>query len=167
MALQHSDLSGEALGADRVELLRVSSGGRSRILTVSALEAEQLLTKGKEAGKLRDALPGLRKTALWLLALLVASWVLPALTRQWSDRQAELTLKTTLLTRMSEGLSASIGGAESLVRRNPPPEAAERARDNLVLSWQKTAANVESILSANFEFDLRESFGRFAFTVPR
>jgi hypothetical protein len=144
MTLQRSDLSGESLEAERVDHLRISSGGRARILTVSASEAEQLLTKGKDAGPLRGALPRLRRVALWLLALLVASWVLPALTRQWSDRQAELTLKTSLLTRMSEGLSATIAGAESLLRQDPPQKKAERTRDDLLMNWQEADANNSS-----------------------
>jgi hypothetical protein len=134
---------------------------------VSASEAEQLLTKGRDAGRLSRALPRLRKTALWLLALLVASWVLPALTRQWSDRQAELTLKTTLLTKMSEGLSRSVAAAETLVQRDPPPVMAASARDNLLLDWEETEANVRSILTAYFGFDSESAFAQFGGMVSR
>jgi hypothetical protein len=50
-------------------------------------------------GRLARALP--RSTA-WIATILVGSLLVPAITKQWSDRPRELEIKTTLVREMSE-----------------------------------------------------------------
>lgn len=48
---------------------------------------------------------------------LVASWLVPAFTKQWHDRQAERTLKADLVARLDEATTQTVVGARILIER--------------------------------------------------
>lgn len=78
----------------------------------------------------------------WLALLFVASLMIPALTKQWSDRKQELQLKETLSTDISRVSANAVLGAEFAVTQQSGPEqfAARRAVLN---DWLRERASID------------------------
>jgi hypothetical protein len=138
-----SDLSGKELAGsdDAVSITLRFPDGRRRVLHVAANEADDLATKGR-------ALPDVLRRAWswlwgrtvrfgkWAVVLVVASLVIPALTKQWTDRSKELETKSAIVTKISESSATTINTVRYLVgdvlpaasARNATAKAFSRAR---------------------------------------
>jgi hypothetical protein len=86
-----------------------------------------------------------------LTGIVLSAWLLPAITRQWDDRQKAHQVKTALATEMAEASARAFTGARRLLfvprsygaARNfaPPPEPLEQ--------WSKDSIRIEAELRAN------------------
>jgi hypothetical protein len=86
-----------------------------------------------------------------LIGLVLSAWLLPAITRQWDDRQKAHQVKTALVTEMAEASARALTGARRLlfVPRfdgaaglfAPPPQPLEQ--------WSKESTRIEAELRAN------------------
>jgi hypothetical protein len=103
-----------------------------------------------------------------VLGFLVASLVVPAATKQWSDRPQELSLKRDIITNITESSTDAILISECIVslclpeqvalRGNPEDRsrisdadaAGQRTLENNNRSWAKTGAVVHALLEAYF-----------------
>ena len=125
LTTDRSDLSGAVLDGDapsHVTLL--TDDGAQRTLRVTAAERAELeskgtVVKGSRARVLRWIRMMARKSVPWALGLLIGSLAFPALTRQWSDRQAALELKDALIADVSTSSVAAYIAARRV------PELAE------------------------------------------
>jgi hypothetical protein len=63
---------------------------------------------------------GMRAPSAILVAAIIAGLVIPALTRQWSDRSRELTLKQDLIERMDRSGADAIWAARTVARGGLP-----------------------------------------------
>ena len=134
-----SDLSGAVLDGDapsHVTLL--TDDGAQLTLRMTAaeradLESKGIVVRGPRARILRWIKTIGRKSVPWALGLLIGSLALPALTRQWSDRQAALELKNALITDVS---TSSVGTYLAARRITDFAEAkAERTRQLVLDEW--------------------------------
>jgi hypothetical protein len=86
-----------------------------------------------------------------LIGLVLSAWLLPAITRQWDDRQKAHQVKTALVTEMAEASARAFTGARRLLfvpRLDvaagdfaPPPQPLEQ--------WSKESTRIEAELRAN------------------
>jgi hypothetical protein len=86
-----------------------------------------------------------------LIGLVLSAWLLPAITRQWDDRQKAHQVKSALVTEMAEASARAFSGARRLlfVPRfdvaagdfAPPPQPLEQ--------WSKESTRIEAELRAN------------------
>ena len=103
----------------------------------------------------RSRAGALRRGGTWLVALLVASLVLPALTTQWSDRQNELSLKEALVSQLTFSAATAIEEAHYLVLDEsvPGPLRTESLRARYVAiakAWNIDMFTLESKIKAYF-----------------
>jgi hypothetical protein len=84
----------------------------------------------------------------WFALLFVASLFVPALTKQWSDRQQELRIKEELATGISTIVAAAVYSAEAVEAR---AGAAQReSRHNVIHQWLRDRASIEPRLVVYF-----------------
>jgi hypothetical protein len=69
----------------------------------------------------------LARPSAWALTLLVGSLLVPAITKQWSDRQEELSIKTSLVTDISESATTAVN-KERIIVSGVLPETQVRQR---------------------------------------
>jgi hypothetical protein len=117
----------------------------------------------KSRGRRADRPLGLLK---WIGPLLVAGLLIPALTTQWSDRQKELEIKSSLVGRITESTDAAIEDAaffvDVQVNAWPPVdelstsgwkaygrEQSARYRE-ILKQWRVLASSLQSRLGAYF-----------------
>jgi hypothetical protein len=95
--------------------------GTSRDLVVSAEEAADLRSKGRESSPWyahvgrRIARPG-----AWVLGVALTSLLIPAITKQWADRPKELELRIALIDQIGESAARTINTARFIVSDNLP-----------------------------------------------
>lgn len=102
-----------------------------------------------------QGLPLLGRAAKWLAALLVVSIMVPALTTQWSDRQKELDLKTSLVSQITGSAATATQDAFTLVADEAKSTAIKdqtwRSQyRNILKEWRVAAFTLESELDAYF-----------------
>src|SRR4051812_11922852 len=117
--MEVSDLSTEPIeGNAPVGITCTFEDGRRRMCTVTAAEAARLAEEGIDVTTrprrvwLRLSGVGrlVRKLLPWAAGLLIGSLVLPAVTKQWSDRQGALALKQQLVGDItSKSTAARVG----------------------------------------------------------
>jgi hypothetical protein len=86
-----------------------------------------------------------------LIGLVLSAWLLPAITRQWDDRQKAHQVKSALVTEMAEASARAFTGARRLLfvprfdvaagNFAPPPQPLEQ--------WSKDSVRIEAELRAN------------------
>lgn len=105
-----SDLSLEEIKEDEVSVLFVKfETGDERKLRVSKEEAETLSRRGTTNSPwLVRAGRSMSRPLAWLLALIVGSLLIPAITKQWTDRPKELELKNSLVTQITEASTKTV-----------------------------------------------------------
>jgi hypothetical protein len=151
--MERSDLSGDPLNGDQATSIRIRfADGRTRSLKVSSQEADGLSTKGTDANRLRAKAVriGGSKPVKWLAVTIAAALIFPALTKQWSDRQAELTLKNTMVTDISEGVETAYVSARDVVYSTGSYIQELVARNKASDAWRETAAKVDPSFFAFF-----------------
>jgi hypothetical protein len=86
---------------------------------------------------------------LTLLGIALTAWLLPALTRQWDDRQKAQELKTALLTDMARASASVIVGSRHPIIRGP--SGSNQARIEKTLDdWELAGVEIDEKLSAYF-----------------
>jgi hypothetical protein len=105
-----SDLSLEAINEDELSTVRIKlETGDERELRVSRQEAETLAKRGTTIShSLVRAGRSLSRPLGWLLALIIGSLLIPAVTKQWTDRPKELELKNSLVTQITEASTNTV-----------------------------------------------------------
>src|SRR4051812_38807813 len=100
--MQESDLSGRPLESDAPTTITCHfSDGQRRRLTVTSVEAAQLATKGVDLTRRYQRIARrigvvARKALPWVAGVVIGSLVLPAVTKQWSDRQSIMAIQARL-----------------------------------------------------------------------
>lgn len=151
-----SDLSGKSIDPlAKAEVVVRLADGKERRLTVTASEADKLSSAGIELGnkwgRMRAALSrNWKQFAWWAFGLLVASLILPAATRQWSDRQAALTLKSSVVTDVSKS-SVDVVFAAQRTQELPAGEEQEKARRAALDGWVRSEAEIDPVVATYFK----------------
>jgi hypothetical protein len=151
--MERSDLSGDPLNGDQATSIRIRfEDGHTRSLKVSSQEADELSNKGTEANRLRARVGriGGSKPVKWLAVTIAAALIFPALTKQWSDRQAELTLKNSMVTDISEGVETAYVGARDVVYSTGSYIQGLEARNKTLEAWREASAKVDPSFYAYF-----------------
>lgn len=148
--MRTSDISGKPIDPDRPShvTVRLPDGTRRRI-TITAAEADGLKEKGEAVSGLwlgRVAMRNWKTVA----ALIVASVLVPAATRQWSDRQSILTVKQSLITEVSDGAVAGIRAAQEVPGLAGEDEARIQACDDALDAWVDAEATIDPVFALYF-----------------
>jgi hypothetical protein len=101
--------------------------GATREIDVTAEEAADLASKGRNVSPWYVYL--LRKVTrpgVWVLGIAVTSLLVPAITKQWTDRPKELELRISLIDRLGESAVSTVNTARFIVA-DTLPEASVRA----------------------------------------
>jgi hypothetical protein len=90
-----------------------------------------------------------------LVGALVASWLIPSLTRQWQDHQKALEIKSGLVGEMSEASSEAVATAGAIAgglyqAASTDALTTQRAFNDAVRNWAVRSAVVGSRLEAYF-----------------
>jgi hypothetical protein len=144
--MERSDLSGDPLNGDQATSIRIRfADGRTRSLKVSSQEADELSKKGTDANRPRAKVVriGGSKPVKWLAVTIAAALIFPALTKQWSDRQAELTLKNAMVTDVSEGVETAYDDSHAVVYSTGGYIQQLKARNKALDAWREAAAKVD------------------------
>lgn len=103
---------------------------------------------------------GLGATAI---GLLVTAWLLPAMTRQWDDRQKEHDLKAGIVTDMSTSTARALVAAESIWSAKKPS-----SRKQVEDDWTLSALEMDSRLRSYFpDSSLAAGWELYAWAVDR
>ncbi len=157
-SMERSDWTDEPLEPDaETEITVALPEGKRRRLKVRADEVETLSEKGSDAS---SSWSGVRRYLSWkgffkvsftVLALVVGSLVLPAVTKQWSDRtnanairsEVALDVNTAYDVPVFEGLAEFDPAASTrpVDPTNPPPITYSKA----YLKWQSLSADATAI----------------------
>lgn len=152
MTVQRSDYSDAVIDADSARSIDISLGdGRRRRLLVTAADVEEIASKGADISSSESrTLAWLRRhgpsVAKWGAAVLIAGLVIPAATKQWSDRTQALKLKEGMITAASSAVSDASHAANELVHSANPKEVRSLRRQTLLDSF----VHRESILDPSF-----------------
>jgi hypothetical protein len=152
---EHSELSGNLIAGDRASELQVLfPDGRRRQLTVDIDEATSLAAKGRDVSR-RSEVAGRallklgRKLVKWVVVSLLAALALQAITKQWSDRQKELEMKSDLASDIGSSAFAAFGEARTIAYLTPEERTAER-RLLLLSTWIRDEGRIDGIFRAYF-----------------
>ena len=80
----------------------------------------------------------------------LSSWLVPAFTRQWDDRQKAGDLKAALVTEMATATGRAVLDAQALSNVNPGTRPSPAARAAAVKEWSVAALKVKARLGAYF-----------------
>jgi hypothetical protein len=107
--------------------------------------AEEVVTALKKRSRLRRIPTSLVVT---VVGIALTAWLLPALTRQWDDRQKAQELRAALVSQMARAsANVIVGSRHPIIRASPKSQAAlERALDD----WELHGVEIEEKLSAYF-----------------
>ena len=125
--MDHSALSGKEIEEGTSARVTVSfEDGTTREIAVTAEEAVDLASKGRNVSPWYVYL--LRKVTrpgVWVLGIAVTSLLIPAITKQWTDRPKELELRISLIDRLGESAVNTVNTARFIVA-DTLPEASVR-----------------------------------------
>jgi hypothetical protein len=88
----------------------------------------------------------------WIATILVGSLLVPAITKQWSDRPRELEIKTTLIREISELTTDTVTAHVMELRQATPTARLLQARD-AALANAKANASKADIADAQRKYD--------------
>src|SRR5919108_3209422 len=83
----------------------------------------------------------------WVLGLFLASLILPALTKQWSDRQQVLNIEDSLITDVSRESVQAFTGAQRVPHLTQHPNAARR---KVLSTWSLGEAKLDPRFAVYF-----------------
>lgn len=155
MSLKRSELSGQPIEGDAGQTVVIHLGDGRRIeLRVTAQEADDLAAKGRDVTLRSDRAVGwIRKRAwkiiVWGAALLVASVVIPAATKQWSDRQAALALRADLIENISRSSAIAFTGAKRVAAMSAVPKARAKRLETRD-AWEAAEGTIDAIYAVYF-----------------
>jgi hypothetical protein len=84
---------------------------------VGAAEAEGLARRGERLTRLERLVAFLRRRSGWWIGILVTALIVPAIGKQWSDRNQELLLKNGLVASLSSEAATAITSADEIAGR--------------------------------------------------
>jgi hypothetical protein len=153
--MARSDLSGSPIEADtKAEVVVRLADGHARRLTVTASEAEDLAGKGIPVGGLRYGIRAFvvrnwKSVGWWAFGLLVATVLLPAATKQWSDRQAALALKNSLISEINtSSVKAWLAGERIL--QTTDDDDVRKLRAKALEDWTVAESAIDSVFALYF-----------------
>jgi hypothetical protein len=152
-----SDLNNEPVDAGRAASIDVAfSDGRKRRLVVTVAQAEELASKGRNiSSAARRGLAWFRRHVggffKWAAVLLVASLVIPAATKQWSDRTQALRLKEGMITDISGAASDAFNSARDLASSSGSGKTKAVTRRKLLCSWIHQEGRIDPRFHVYFE----------------
>jgi hypothetical protein len=126
--MARSALSGAEIEEGKKSTLAIAfEDGVSREVDVTTDEAQELRSKGRDVSPWYVHLSRkIARPGAWVLGIAVTSLLIPAATKQWSDRPKELDLRTSLIDRIGESAAQTINTARFIVA-DTLPEATLRA----------------------------------------
>jgi hypothetical protein len=150
-----SGLSGEVVPESEVQEVTVSlADGQIRRIQITADEASRILRYGRNLSPWWRRLAfGMRAPSAVLVAAIIAGLVLPALTRQWSDRQREFDVKEALIQKINSTIDSSVWLSRSIARGGLPVVA----RRNYACSPPRGARDSKSCLAAREDTAITQS----------
>lgn len=118
--------------------------------------------------------PTERRTRRWVrvpkavlvsfLGLVVTAWLVPALTRQWDDRQREHELKAAIVADMASATARALVGGEAVWSDQPPTK---QVRKQIGDDWALSALEIEAKLRSYFPSSVVASWEVYAWAVDR
>ena len=128
--------------------------GRRTELRVTAQEVDDLVANGRDVTRRSDrAFAWIRKRAwkvfVWGAALLVASVVVPAATKQWSDRQAALALRAELIEQISRSSAVAFTGAKRVAAMSAEPAARAKLLETRD-AWEAAQGTIDASYAVYF-----------------
>lgn len=95
-----------------------------------------------------------RRTAKWVLGVLVVSLVLPAVTKQWSDNQQQHQLKADVSSRLAAAVAGATTDSGFLLSNQlqsikSPSETASSYEDTLS-GWKREASAIDAQIAGYF-----------------
>lgn len=175
--MERSALSGQEIPEGNETRVTVSfEDGTSRDVVVSAGEAEELRSKGRDVSPwYAHVARRIAKPGAWVLGVALTSLLIPAITKQWADRPEELQLRIALIDQIGQSAARTINSARFIVSDNLPKaqvrqvecgrnedsvkchqainEESEQEQDRQIQAkneWLERGAVVESQLAAYF-----------------
>jgi hypothetical protein len=152
-----SDLNNEIMDAGSAAEIDIAfSNGRKRRLVVTVAQAEELASKGINISSARwRGLAWSRRHVggffKWAAVLLVASLVIPAVTKQWSDRTQALRLKEGMITDISGAASDAFNSARDLASSSGSEKTKAVTRRKLLNSWIHQEGRIDPRFHVYFE----------------
>jgi hypothetical protein len=154
--MARSDLSGSPIEPDaKAEVLVRLADGRTRRLTLTAAEADRFADMGEPLGGLSHRLAAFairnwRSFALWLIGIIVASLMVPAATKQWTDGQAALTLKNSLNLEISKSVVSTVRTAQRAAGTTNEDQA-RKVESDAQNAWTVARSGIDPIFALYFE----------------
>jgi hypothetical protein len=99
-----------------------------------------------------------------LLGLIVTAWLLPALTRQWDDRQREHELKAAVVADMASSTARALVGGEAIWSERP---LSQQERGEIGDQWALSALEIEAQLRSYFPSSVVASWEVYSWAVDR
>jgi hypothetical protein len=103
-----------------------------------------------------------------VLGLALSAWLIPAMTKQWDDRQRERELKAGVVADMASATSRALVGGEAMwsVRR-AAQRPREQERQRLASQWALSALGIEARLRTYFSPSVVTSWEVYSWAVTR
>src|SRR2546425_575965 len=126
---------------------------------VPAREAEDPAEKRKPR---RLRLPA--SLVVTLVGIALSAWLLPAITRQWDDRQKEHELKAAVVGDMASATARALVGGEAVWSKRP---LTQQQRARLGDEWALSELELEARLRSYFPSDVVAGWQVYAWMVDR
>lgn len=98
-----------------------------------------------------------------LLGLTLTAWLLPALTRQWDDRQREHELKAAIVADMASSTARALVGGEAIWSGRLAKQGRMRIGDE----WALSALEIEAQIRSYFPSSVVASWEVYSWVVDR
>jgi hypothetical protein len=103
-----------------------------------------------------------------LLGIALTAWLLPALTRQWDDRQKARALQTSLVTRISTTTAEALAAGRNLLLRRSKisgKPAKALASNPGAAAWSSASIQTEAQLRAYFPESVVDSWATYSYDL--
>ena len=99
-----------------------------------------------------------------LLGLALTAWLIPALTRQWDDRQREHELKAAIVADMASSTARALVGGEAIWSNQA---LSKQGRRQIGDDWALSALEIEAKLRSYFASSVVASWEIYSWAVDR
>jgi len=151
-----SNLSGSPIEPDaKTKVLVRLADGRAWRLTLTSAEVGKLAAMGESVGGLWQRIAAFfirnwRSFAWWAFGILIASVLLPAATKQWADRQAALTLKSSMTLDISKSAVSAVRAAQNVTQATDWDQA-RKVRNEAENTWVIGESGVDPVFAVYFD----------------
>jgi hypothetical protein len=94
-----------------------------------------------------------RPILLTLFGAAISAWLIPAVTRQWQDRQKEREIKVALVSDIGDSASDALVTSQYVANRAFPGGNGQAEYNRFSLDWARRSAQIEAKLRAYFPDD--------------